>query len=102
MTSEYRIQQAANIRSLLYQLGLTAVAVEQHYGLYRGCVYDTIREPNEAGEAAIAAALDVAPSNLWPDRFDASTGQRLSPQPRRNYLRTLTNKQRQKRAEQQA
>lgn len=92
-----QIERIALIKSKIFNAGYTLTAIEQQYKLYKGCAFDTIREPNKAGEEAIAAALDVKPATLWPERYDKITGRRLSPQPAANYDRPPSMRQRQKR-----
>lgn len=78
-----------NSRSALikYELALrnlTLTELERRHGLYKGQCVTALRDPDEAGERVIAAALGQTPQEIWPERFDA-TGVRYKPQPRANY-----------------
>lgn len=91
------IARAAKIKADLFTAGYVLLDVDRAHGLPTGSASKALREPNPRGEAAIAAALAVAPHTLWPERYDAS-GQRLSPQPLANYRRPLPRWQRRKEA----
>lgn len=82
-----RLEERNKVRSLLYEAGLTLLAIDKKYSLARGTCSTTLREPNAAGEKAIAKALRIKPSILWPSRYYAN-GRRKTPQPRQNYERT--------------
>lgn len=84
----------AKIRYALMRKGLKTSDIDRTFGLYRNQASDALFEPNEAGERAIAKALDTTPQKLWPHRFDAH-GKRLNPQPRTNYRTRKTRGQRQ-------
>jgi len=99
LNSEQQLARLANvnkIKSYIALADLTYVDIEERFELYTGCVYDTIHAPNEAGEKAIAEALGKKPSELWPERYDADTGLRLSPQPSQNYSKLPSRRERQK------
>lgn len=80
------VKTAADIKADLALMGLTLAAIDREHGLPEGTARDALRGPNERGEAAIASALGVRPSQLWPDRYDGD-GRRHTPQPRENYDR---------------
>ncbi|WP_374653078.1 transcriptional regulator [Dongia sp.] len=73
------------IRYRLNRKGLTFADIERQHGLKSGIARMTSRHPHIAGEQAIAAALGLAPHQIWPSRFDPETGVRLTPQPVENY-----------------
>lgn len=87
------IERAAKIREALYVKGLSFADVDRAHELPEGTARQALRDPNIKGEAAVAAALACEPHELWPERYDAS-GQRLEPQPRKNYRRPPTMRQR--------
>ena len=89
-----RIEEIVAIKSRLYAAGLTLASIDLRYRLKRGTAGTTLREPNRAGERAIAAALGTKPHLLWRSRYHGS-GLRKSPQPRENYERPATMAQRQ-------
>jgi len=93
---KHRIANIAKIKYLIDVAGLSGAAIEKRHNLYSGCVYDTMRCPNKAGEEAIAGALDKKASDLWPERYDPSSGLRLEPQPVQNYYRPPSRSARQK------
>nr|WP_225882890.1 MULTISPECIES: helix-turn-helix domain-containing protein [Rhizobium] len=82
------------IKGRLFTAGLSLLDIDRTYQLPRGTAGTTLREPNAAGERAIAAALGTRPHLLWRSRYHAS-GLRKSPQPRENYERPATMAQRQ-------
>lgn len=90
------INTAQIIKNKLEQQGYTLAAVDRQFKLPVGTAGDALRNPNKRGEEAIAAALGVQPVSLWPLRYEAVTGQRLSPQPSQNYERPPTILQRRK------
>ena len=90
------ITNAQNVKNKLLQQGYTLTDVDREFKLPEATARTTLREPNQGGEEAIAAALGVQPNTLWPMRYDANTGQRLSPQPSQNYERPPTILQRRK------
>ncbi|PDT05737.1 hypothetical protein CO666_03800 [Rhizobium chutanense] len=89
-----RIQEMAAIKAKLLIAGITLTQIDEEYKLPRGTAGTTLREPNKAGERAIAAALGTRPHLLWRTRYHAS-GLRKSPQPPANYERPPTMRQRQ-------
>lgn len=92
-----KVQEMAAIKSRLLLAGLTTYDIDRKFDLPRGTAGTTLREPNAAGERAIAAALGTKPHLLWRRRYHAS-GQRKSPQPPANYERPPTMRQRQNNA----
>ena len=86
------IAEAAKIKGRLYEAGYTLLAVDRAYHLPRGTAGDALRNPNAAGERAIAAALGTKPHLLWRSRYHAS-GQR---KPHQDYRRPPTMAQRRK------
>lgn len=82
------IQEIANIKGKLVLQGFSLLEIDRLYQLPRGTAGTTLREPNAAGERAIAAALGTKPHLLWRTRYHAS-GLRKSPQPQANYDRPL-------------
>lgn len=96
-----RIKQAEAIRSRLLIAGWTCRQIDLAYRLKRGSASITLLQAHEAGEQAIAEVLRVDPASLWPERYDED-GERLSPQPERNYRRPPTLAQRRKALEARA
>lgn len=92
-----KLEELAAIKHKLILAGLSLYDIDRRYNLPRGTAGTTLREPNTAGERAIAAALGTKAHLLWPSRYRPS-GQRRSPQPRENYERPPTMRQRQKAA----
>lgn len=70
---------------MLNRKGLTFADVDRMFGLKEGVARKAARHPYLDGELAIAEALSLSPRQLWPSRFDPKTGQRLKPQPMKNY-----------------
>ncbi|WPZ33189.1 helix-turn-helix domain-containing protein [Thalassobaculum sp. OXR-137] len=73
------------IRFLLNRKGLTFADVDRMYGLPKSVARVTARCPNPKGELAIAECLGMSPREIWPSRYDPSTGERLKPQPGSHY-----------------
>lgn len=73
------------IRYELAILGLTMADVGREYKVKPSIIRQTIRIPHTLGEDALAAALNVKPQEIWPNRYNMS-GERLSPQPPENYI----------------
>lgn len=73
------------LKLALAQRGLTFAYLDRENGLSDGSARIAAKMSHEAGERAIAAALEVEPSKIWPSRYDPETGERLKPQPARNY-----------------
>lgn len=90
-----KVEEMAAIKGKLLLAGFTLYEIDRRYQLARGTAGTTLREPNAAGERAIAAALGTKAHFLWPSRYRPS-GQRRSPQPPENYRRPPTMRQRQK------
>lgn len=82
-----RLDEAARVKFKLDALGYSFLDVDREYSLPRGTAGTTIREPNAAGERAIAAALNTRPHLLWRSRYHAD-GRRKTPQPAENYQRS--------------
>ncbi len=87
------IQRAAKIKDALYVRGISLSDIDREFALPIGTASTTLREPNAKGEVAIAAALAVEPHALWIERYEPG-GQRREPQPRENYRRPPTLRQR--------
>lgn len=92
------LERDATIKARLAAKGFSLSDVDRHFSLRRNCAGDTLREPNEAGEKAIAKTLGVHPATLWPERYDAKSRKRLRPQPDANYDRRPPMAQRRKTA----
>ncbi len=88
------IERADKIRSALYLRGLSFADIDRKYGLPDKTAITTLREPNKRGEEALADALAYELKELWPERYDAASGHRLTPQPSENYRRPPTARQR--------
>ena len=84
------VKEQLRIKTRLLTAGITLAQIDRQYGLSDGTARNTMREPNEKGERAIAAALGTRPHLLWPTRYRPS-GQRRSPQ---NWTRVPTLEQR--------
>jgi len=89
-----KIAEMSAIKTRLFEAGLALLEIDRSYQLPRGTAGTTLREPNAAGERAVAAALGTKPHLLWRSRYHGS-GLRKSPQPRENYERPATMAQRQ-------
>lgn len=73
------------IRYELEKAGETCLyAMDRHHGLPLGTCSNSISVPHRGGEEAIACALNRAPAEIWPSRYDEN-GNRLRPQPAHNY-----------------
>ena len=94
-----RLEESKRVRTLIYEWGLTLLDIDRKYRLPRGTAGTTLREPNLAGEKAIAKAVKVKAFELWPSRYH-SNGRRKSPQPSENYER-LTSQDRSRLAQAQ-
>ncbi len=88
-----RLKEAARVKEKLTLAGFSLYDVDREYGLARGTAGTTLREPNAAGERAIAAALKTRPHLLWRTRYHAD-GRRLSPQPSENWKRSTMRERR--------
>lgn len=80
-----RDKQPEEIRYLLNRKRMTFAYIDRKYGLPTDTACKAARVPHAEGEAAIADALGLAASKIWPSRFDSRTGERLKPQPAENY-----------------
>lgn len=89
-----RLDEAARVKFKLDALGYSFLDVDREYGLPRGTAGTTIREPNAAGERAIAAILKTRPHLIWRTRYHAD-GRRKTPQPPENYQRSTKRDRRQ-------
>jgi Ner family transcriptional regulator len=85
-----RVKEQSRIKAKLLEAGITLADIDRTYGLTSGAARNAMREPNQKGERAIAAALGTRPHLLWPTRYRPS-GQRRSPQ---EWTRVPTLKQR--------
>lgn len=74
----------AEIRYRINRVGLTFADLDRMNDLIAGTCRKAARMPLPLGEAAIATALKMDPSRIWPSRYDAA-GARLKPQPLENY-----------------
>ncbi|CAK7257508.1 MULTISPECIES: helix-turn-helix domain-containing protein [unclassified Shinella] len=92
-----RLEEAHRVKSKLSLAGFSLLDVDRLYNLPRGTAGTTLREPNAAGERAIAAALQSRPHLLWRSRYHAD-GHRKSPQPAENYQRSTMRERRQAQA----
>ena len=88
-----RLEEAARVKSKLSLAGFSLLDVDRLYNLARGTAGTTLREPNAAGERAIAAALKSRPHLHWRSRYHAD-GRRKSPQPAENYQRSTMRERR--------
>ncbi|MDQ2084556.1 helix-turn-helix domain-containing protein [Xanthobacteraceae bacterium Astr-EGSB] len=57
------------IKAEVHRRGLTLLGIAQAAGLEPSACKVALRRRNYRGEAAIAAALGIDPSVLWPDRY---------------------------------
>ncbi|MFC3074648.1 helix-turn-helix domain-containing protein [Shinella pollutisoli] len=81
-----RLDEATRVKNRLDELGFSLLDVDRRFNLPRGTAGTTLREPNAAGERAIAALLKTRPHLIWRSRYHAD-GRRKSPQPSENYQR---------------
>lgn len=79
-----RLKEVARIKGKLIESQLTLASIDEDYKLPAGTAGNAVHEPHQAGERAIAAALNTRPHLLWPSRYFAD-GRRKSPQPAENY-----------------
>jgi lambda repressor-like predicted transcriptional regulator len=84
---EARSRRAERIKLRLLDKGYRLVDVDRAFGLTEGSARNGLRQPHQPAEMAIASILGVAPSSLWPERYD-SRGRWKRPQPRSNYEET--------------
>lgn len=73
-----RVVEARKVKAKVVAKGLTFAGIDRSYRLPAGTARQTLREPNLAGERAIAAALGTKPHLLWQSRYRPS-GHRRSP-----------------------
>ncbi|MBP1852720.1 helix-turn-helix domain-containing protein [Rhizobium halophytocola] len=85
--AKLRLEEMTRVKSQLTLAGFTLLDIDRQYNLPRGTAGTTLREPNAAGERAIAAALKTRPHLLWRSRYHGN-GNRLTPQPTDNYQRS--------------
>lgn len=93
-----RLEEATRVKSRLTLAGFSLLDVDRLYQLPRGTAGTTLREPNAAGERAIAAVLKTRPHLIWRSRYH-SDGRRKSPQPAENYQRSTMRERRQSTSE---
>lgn len=73
------------IKYLLSEKGLTFSSVERLNGLSAYLCKNAANCANIKGETAISKALKMHPKDIWPSRYDTK-GERLKPQPSKNYI----------------
>lgn len=95
-TARKLIREAQTIKAKLAEAGWTLLDIDRHYKLPRGTAGAALRFPHKGGEEAIARALGVAAHTLWTERYDQHSGLRHEPQPRSNYRRLPTMRERRK------
>jgi lambda repressor-like predicted transcriptional regulator len=66
----------ALIRAALHERGVTLTEIGQRCGVVRQAVSQAAYIPSEPVETAIAEALGAPVQKLFPDRYDATTGER--------------------------
>lgn len=91
--AQARLDESIRVKSRLIAAGFSLLDIDRLYGLPRGTAGTTLREPNTAGERAIAAALKTRPHLLWQSRYHGD-GRRLCPQPAENYERSTMRQRR--------
>ncbi|MGH0000583.1 helix-turn-helix domain-containing protein [Pseudovibrio ascidiaceicola] len=69
----------------LRELRTSYAEIDRTYNLPKGTAKNTARQPHILGERAVSETLGLPPQKIWPSRYDASTGERLYPQPMGNY-----------------
>ncbi len=67
-----RLEESKRVRTLIYEWGLTLLDIDRKYKLPRGTAGTTLREPNLAGEKAIAKAVKAKAFELWPSRYHSN------------------------------
>lgn len=81
-----RDKSAKQILALLDDKSIRSFSqIDRLYKLSPGSASAAARYPVKAGETAIALALGLDAKTIWPSRYDATTGNRHSPQPAHNY-----------------
>lgn len=73
-----------DIKAAIRKRGITLAGIAKAVGMRRNALGLALVLPRERAEAAIAAALDLHPSAIWPSRYHAD-GTRRRPQPVDNY-----------------
>jgi Ner family transcriptional regulator len=73
------VVEQQRVKNKLNLNGVILAEIDRDYGLPDGTARNTLREPHERGERAIAAVLNTYPHLLWPSRYRPS-GQRRKPQ----------------------
>jgi Ner family transcriptional regulator len=73
------VAEMTMIKARLLLRGLTLSQIDLAYDLPLGTAGTTLREPNAAGERAIAAALGTRPELLWRRRYHASGQAEIAP-----------------------
>lgn len=61
------------IKAALYRRGVTLIGLARAAGIEPSATRTALLRRNRPGEAAIAAALGVAPAELWPERYPPSS-----------------------------
>lgn len=80
-------KSSKEILVLLEKKGIPSFsAVDRQFDLPPTSASNAARFPVPKGEKAIAHVLGCHPKDLWPSRFDATTGHRHRPQPAENYV----------------
>ena len=95
--AKLRLEEMTRVKGRLTLAGFSLLDIDRQFDLPRGTAGTTLREPNAAGERAIAAALKTRAHLLWRSRYH-SDGRRLSPQPANNYQRSTMRDRRQEAA----
>jgi Ner family transcriptional regulator len=73
------VVEQERVKTRLNLKGIILAEIDRDYGLPDGTARNTLREPHERGERAIAAVLNTYPHLLWPSRYRPN-GQRRKPQ----------------------
>lgn len=71
------------IKAALARRGLTLAGLSRRAGIERSACGIALLRRHYAGEAAIAAALGVAPAELWPERYPLIERRKRSSERRR-------------------
>ena len=68
----------ADIRAALNKNGWTTASLSRHLGFTSGALYQALLRPWPKGERAIAEAIGVDPSDIWPSRYLANFRREVS------------------------
>ena len=68
-SNDKRTLEARSIKARVIEAGLSFAKIDRSFRLPDGTARQTLREPNLAGERAIAAALKTRPHLLWSSRY---------------------------------